>query len=141
MPSPYTINVPASAIEGLQQKLALASFPDELDGSDWDYGVPLEEVRRLAHYWQTTFDWRKQEAELNKLPQFRTSIAADGYEHLDIHFVHQRSQNPNAIPLLFVHGCECHLPLIMAGRVVAHSSHLRAGKLRGSRQAPSPSHL
>lgn len=102
---PYTISVPDEKLEHLAQKLSTASFPDELDDSDWDYGAPLDDVKRLTQYWREKYDWRKHEAKMNELPNFITSIQVGGFEPLDIHFVHQRSEVENAIPLLFSHGC------------------------------------
>ena len=105
-PHPYTINVPQEKIDTLKAKLSHASFPDELEGAGWDMGAPLSDVKRLTKAWET-FDWRQAEAKFNnELPQFETSIKVDGYEPLDIHFIHQRSDVAKAIPLIFVHGCE-----------------------------------
>ncbi|KAI9778331.1 MAG: hypothetical protein M1839_008118 [Geoglossum umbratile] len=103
-PTPFTISIPDTALSALQQKLSCATFPDELDSAAWDYGAPLEDIERLTKYWKEGFDWRKQEALLNCMPQFITSIPIDGFETLDIHFVHQKSEVNAAIPLLFVHG-------------------------------------
>ena len=102
---PYKVSVPDGKLATLAQKLSTASFPDELDGSGWDYGAPLADVKRLTAYWRDGFDWRKQEAEINKLPQYHTDIHIDGFETLDIHFVYQKSEVEGAIPLLFSHGC------------------------------------
>ena len=102
---PFTISISDSALEKLRQKLALAQFPDELDEAAWDYGSPLSDVNRLTQYWKDKFDWRKQEERLNQLPQFTTQIQVDGFDPLQIHFVHQQSNVRGAIPLLFVHGC------------------------------------
>jgi hypothetical protein len=105
--SPYRIAVPEEQIVDLQQRLALAKFPkDELDGSGWDYGSPLSDVKELTTYWRDRFDWRKSEAKLNQLPHFTTSIQCDRFESLKIHFLHKKSDVQSAIPLLFVHGCE-----------------------------------
>ena len=76
----------------------------QLEGAGWDYGAPLADVKRLANYWKDGFDWRAQEAKLNDLPNFHRPIRADGFPELDIHYVHQKSNSPDAIPLLFVHG-------------------------------------
>ena len=103
---PYTISVPDEKLTSLTQKLSTTSFPDELDDAGWDYGAPLADIKRLVKYWQESYDWRKQEAELNKLPNYQTKIQVDGFETLDIHFVYQKSEIEGAIPLLFVHGCE-----------------------------------
>ena len=103
--TPFTVAVPDDRLQRLRAKLELTEFPDELDEAGWDYGAPLADVKRLIAYWKDEFDWRKQEAEINKLPQFQTQIKVDGYEALNIHFIHQKSTNAKAIPLLFVHGC------------------------------------
>ena len=102
---PYVISVPEIRIEDLHRKLSNSSFPDELEDVAWTRGAPLAEVQRLAKYWKDEFDWRKVEVKLNELPSFRMSVQAEGFDPLKIHFVHQRSNIPGAIPLLFVHGC------------------------------------
>lgn len=102
---PYTISVPDSSLAKLSQKLSLASFPDELEDAAWEYGAPLADIKRLTAYWRDSFSWRDAEASMNKLPNFQTSIDIDGFESLDIHFVHCTSRVEAAIPLLFVHGC------------------------------------
>jgi len=102
----FKIAVPDEAIDAVRSKLAEASFPDEVDFSDdWEYGASLRDVKRLAKHWAEGFDWRAQEAKLNSLPHFKTSIFVDGFGALDIHFVHQTSSKPGSIPLLFCHGC------------------------------------
>ena len=102
---PYRVSIPDSKLEQLHQKLSLAHFPDELNGAEWAYGAPLADVKRLAGYWKDGFDWRKVEANINALPNYVTEIQAEGFESLKIHFLHQRSENDKAIPLLFIHGC------------------------------------
>ncbi|KAL6694499.1 Alpha/Beta hydrolase protein [Trichoderma pleuroticola] len=103
--APFKIAIPDSALEQLKQKLSQATFPSESDFSDdRDYGVSLSDVKRLTEYWKDGFDWRAYEAKLNQIPQFTTNISVDGYEELNIHFLHQKSSRPNSIPLLFVHG-------------------------------------
>jgi len=102
--SPYQISVPNAELERIKQKLDHSSFPDELDHAGWDYGAPLKDVERLTYYWRSGFDWKAQEAKLNRLPQFTTKMHVDGFDELDIHFVHQKSPVVGAIPLLFVHG-------------------------------------
>jgi pimeloyl-ACP methyl ester carboxylesterase len=103
--SPYKISIPQEKLDRLKQKLALADFPDELEGANWDYGAPLADIKRLTAHWHYGYDWRKAEAELNeKLPQFTVDIPVDGFETLKIHFVHQKSPVKGAIPLLFAHG-------------------------------------
>ncbi len=107
MSQPFKLSVPDADLDLLHEKLDLARFPDELDGAGWDYGVPLADVKRLVAHWKHGFDWRKSEAEINKLDMYTTDIQVDGFDTLNIHYVHQKSEVPNAIPLLFVHGCLC----------------------------------
>ena len=66
---------------------------------DWSQGVPLDYVRELCDYWRDGYDWRRAESQLNAIPQFRTEL--DGVE---IHFLHARSPNEDALPLLITHG-------------------------------------
>ncbi|KAK6073284.1 epoxide hydrolase [Seiridium cupressi] len=101
---PFKIDIPQSRVDRLKQKLAATDFPTEIEGSGWEYGAPLADIKRLAAYWQTSFDWRKAEAELNEMPQFTTTIEVEGFDPIDLHFVHAKSPNPGAIPLLFCHG-------------------------------------
>jgi len=100
----YKIAVPDSSLQRLKQKLELTDLPNEIEGSGWKYGVPLSDIKRLKGHWETKFDWRAQEWKLNELPQFRTKVTVDGFEPINIHFVHQKSGLSSAIPLLFVHG-------------------------------------
>ncbi len=96
---PFRIDVPQTALDDLTARLARTRWPDELPGVGWSYGVPLADVRSVAAYWRTTYDWRAAEAELNALPQFTTEI--DG---ANVYFVHVRAADPDALPLLLTHG-------------------------------------
>jgi pimeloyl-ACP methyl ester carboxylesterase len=96
---PFRINIPQAAMDDLQYRLAHTQYPDQLPGADWSRGVPVGYMKSLAEYWGSGFDWRSQEAQLNAFPQFMTEI--DGQP---IHFLHMRSQEPNAKPLLLLHG-------------------------------------
>src|SRR4051812_3899009 len=96
---PFTINIPQAVLDDLHQRLAHTQWPDELPGVEWAYGVPLSYVKRLAAYWLDGYDWRKHEARLNQYPQFTTEI--DGQ---NIHFLHVRSPEPDALPLILTHG-------------------------------------
>jgi pimeloyl-ACP methyl ester carboxylesterase len=102
---PFNLNIPDSALEKLHQKLDSASFPDELESRDpWTYGTPLADIKRLTSYWKSGFDWRKVEAGINELPNYTTDISVDGFDKLNIHYIHQTSPTKSAIPLLFCHG-------------------------------------
>jgi pimeloyl-ACP methyl ester carboxylesterase len=96
---PFKIDVPQDVLDDLQERLADTRWPDEVEGAGWSYGTNLSYMKALVDYWQHKFDWRKQEAELNQLPQFMVEI--DG---INIHFIHVRSKNANAKPLLLTHG-------------------------------------
>ncbi|KAJ3475636.1 hypothetical protein NLI96_g11710 [Meripilus lineatus] len=88
--TPFKIDIPDSEINLLRQKLELARLPDELEEAGWAYGVPLADVKRLVDKWRATFDWKKHEAEINKLPMFTRDIEIDGFGSLNIHYVHQK---------------------------------------------------
>jgi epoxide hydrolase len=96
---PFRIEVSDAELEDLRERLARTRWPDELPGVGWTYGVTLDSVKNVAEYWRTSFDWRKQEAVLNGFPQFTTTI--DG---TNVHFLHVRSEEPNALPLILTHG-------------------------------------
>lgn len=103
---PFQISVPESDIERLKTKLSLTTFPQDVEMSDsWAYGAPLKDIKRLASYWQDGFDWRAAETKLNnELSQFTTKVPVDGFGDIDIHFIHQKSERADSIPLLFCHG-------------------------------------
>lgn len=104
---PFQIHVPDAQIDTLKQKLALTTFPDELEDAGRDYGASLADIRRLVARWKDGYNWRTHEAALNaELPQFTRDIEVEGFGTLNIHYVHQKSATVDAIPLLFVHGCE-----------------------------------
>jgi epoxide hydrolase len=95
---PFRIDVPQADLDDLRARLARTRWPDELPDAQ-ERGVRLAYVRELADYWQTDYDWRQAEARLNAYPQFITEI--DGQT---IHFLHVRSPEPNALPLIVTHG-------------------------------------
>jgi pimeloyl-ACP methyl ester carboxylesterase len=95
----FRVHVDDAVIEDLRDRLGRTRFPDAIGGTGWDYGVPTEYLRDLVAYWRDGYDWRVEEARLNELEHFRTSI--DGQS---IHFVHARSDHADAMPLLLTHG-------------------------------------
>jgi len=97
--TPYKIHVPDEVLRDLKERLARTRFPDEIEGSGWEYGADLRYMKELVAYWRDKFDWRKQERALNAFDQYTTTI--DG---LQIHFIHQRSPHPNAMPLVITQG-------------------------------------
>lgn len=96
---PFRVEVPDADLDDLRDRLARTRWPDELPGAGWRHGIPLGYLRELADYWRTTYDWRTHETRLNELPQFTTTI--DG---TNIHFLHVRSPEPDAVPLIATHG-------------------------------------
>jgi len=96
---PFTIHVPESVLDDLDERLARTRLPDQIPGTGWTLGTDRAYLEELLDYWQHDFDWRAQERRLNELDQFVTTI--DGVE---VHFVHERSASPDAIPLLLIHG-------------------------------------
>jgi pimeloyl-ACP methyl ester carboxylesterase len=86
-------------LDELRDRLARTRWPEELPGVGWEDGVPLAYLRELVDYWLTSYDWREHEARLNELPQFTTAI--DGQ---NLHFLHVRSPEPDALPLIVTHG-------------------------------------
>jgi hypothetical protein len=106
--SPFKISVSDAQLDLLRKKLDLVTFPDELQDSEWRYGVPLVDMKRLVARWKDGFDWRAEEKKLNdELPQFTRDIEVTEHGNLNIHYIHKKSELETAIPLLFVHGCEC----------------------------------
>jgi hypothetical protein len=96
---PFRIDVPEEELVDLRRRVAATRWPDKETVTDQSQGVQLAKIQELVRYWETDYDWRKVEAQLNALPQFVTEI--DG---LDIHFIHVRSGHPNALQLLMTHG-------------------------------------
>jgi pimeloyl-ACP methyl ester carboxylesterase len=96
---PFRIAVPDPDLEELNQRLARARLPHALPGVGWERGVPQDYLEQLVAYWRDEFDWRAQEEELNAFPQFTTTI--DGQR---IHFLHVRSPEAGALPLIMTHG-------------------------------------
>src|SRR3989475_915209 len=96
---PFKIQVPDAVLTDLKRRLAQSRFADEFPDAGWDYGTNLAYLKSLVEYWREKYDWRAQEKRLNAFDQFKTNI--DG---VDIHFIHQKSKNPNAMPLLLLNG-------------------------------------
>ncbi|MEU0532568.1 epoxide hydrolase family protein [Amycolatopsis tolypomycina] len=96
---PFHITIPQQDLDELDHRLAQTRWPGELPNAGWDYGVNETYLKDLVDYWRNGFDWRAQEAALNEHPQYTTII-----DNQRIHFVHVRSPEPNATPLIITHG-------------------------------------
>jgi pimeloyl-ACP methyl ester carboxylesterase len=96
---PFRVHVPQAQLDDLRRRIAATRWPDKETVNDDSQGIQSSHVQELVRYWGTQYDWRKAEAQLNALPQFVTTI--DG---VDIQFIHVRSRNPNALPVILTHG-------------------------------------
>lgn len=96
---PFRIAIADEDLADLRDRLHRTRWPERECVPDWSQGIPLDYTRELARYWADDYDWRQREARLNSFDQYLTEI--DG---LDIHFIHQRSRNPDALPLVITHG-------------------------------------
>ncbi len=96
---PFQVHFSDAALTDLRRRVLATNWPDRELVSDLTQGLQLETMKKLAHYWATEYNWRKIEATLNALPQFITNI--DG---VDIHFIHVRSKQKNALPIIITHG-------------------------------------
>ncbi len=95
----FRIEIPDADLDDLRRRIGATRWPDDAAEDGWARGVPTAYLKELAEYWRTEFDWRAAEARLNRHPQFVTEI--DG---ADVHFLHVRSPEPDAVPLLITHG-------------------------------------
>ena len=96
---PFTVHIAEAKIADLKRRLAATRLPTKELVADRSQGVQLATIKELVRYWATDYDWRKAEARLNSYPQFVTNI--DG---VDIHFIHVKSRQPNAMPIIITHG-------------------------------------
>lgn len=96
---PFRVEIPQADLDDLRERLARTRWSEELPGVGWSRGVPVGYLKELADHWRTGYDWRVWEAKLNEYPQFTTEI--DGQS---VHFLHVRSPEPDALPLILTHG-------------------------------------
>lgn len=96
---PFEVHFEDEALDDLRERLGRTRFPDQLDDAAWDYGTELSYLRELLGYWKVGFDWREVEGQLNSLDNFKADI-----NDIDLHFIHQRSPEPAALPLIITHG-------------------------------------
>lgn len=99
MIQPFQVEIPQTILDDLRQRLEGTRWPDEVEGAGWDYGTNLDYLKGLVAYWQHEYDWRAQEAKLNRFSQFRAEVAGQG-----LHFIHEHGKGPNPTPLLLIHG-------------------------------------
>jgi len=95
----FHIQVEEKVLNDLRAKLGQVRWPDQMDGAEWEQGTELSYLQSLVAYWRDSFDWRQQEAKLNRLAHFRSKV--DG---LSIHFIHERGVGPSPLPIILTHG-------------------------------------
>lgn len=100
----FRIDIPETDLDDLRRRLARTRWPEPSTVDGWGQGVPLDYARELCEHWATRYDWRRCEAELNALPQFRTGLDGGGDDTVEIHFLHVRSTHESALPLILTHG-------------------------------------
>lgn len=95
----FKVNIPQSEIDDLKRRIKETRWLNEVNSSDWEFGTSLSYLKELSTYWEQEFDWRKIENEINSFPNYTTKI-----DNHKIHFLHIKSKQKNAIPLLITHG-------------------------------------
>ncbi|MFN3231520.1 MAG: epoxide hydrolase family protein [Alphaproteobacteria bacterium] len=98
-PEPFTIDIPDAALDDLHQRLAATRWADDFANDDWRYGTNGAYLRELVAYWQDGYDWRAQEAEINRFHHYRLTI-----DEVPVHFIHEPGQGPNPVPIILSHG-------------------------------------
>jgi len=98
-PKPFTLHIPDAAIDDLKERLARTRFPDEPPMEPWSTGTSLSYLKDLVEFWNTGFDWRAQEARINRFRQFTVPIRG-----IELHFIHEQGRGANPMPLLLSHG-------------------------------------
>jgi pimeloyl-ACP methyl ester carboxylesterase len=97
--TPFRINIDPSTLDDLGRRIGDTRWTDEVKNAKWKYGTHEVYLKELCHYWQHEFDWKVQEKYLNSFPHFKTTI-----DDIGIHFIHQRGEGKNPIPLILTHG-------------------------------------
>jgi pimeloyl-ACP methyl ester carboxylesterase len=96
---PFTIDIPAARVDDLTRRLAATRWPDQIEGTGWDYGCDVAYLQDLVAYWSTEFDWWEQQARLNRLPQYVAQTSCGG-----LHFVHSSDDRSRSTPVVLIHG-------------------------------------
>jgi len=96
---PFEVRVADAVLLDLRHRLEQTRLPDQIEGTGWEYGIPVDYLGQLVDYWRDVYDWRSEEARLNGFDHYRTVIDSQ-----QIHFIHARSAHPDARPLLLTHG-------------------------------------
>jgi pimeloyl-ACP methyl ester carboxylesterase len=98
-PTPFALHVPDTVLDDLRERLGRVRWPDEVPDAPWRYGTDLAYLKSLVAYWRERYDWRAQEAALNRMRQFTVALGG-----IDLHFIHEPGVGPAPMPLLLSHG-------------------------------------
>lgn len=96
---PFAVNIPESTLDDLRERLAATRWVPQADETDWDAGANPGYLRQLVHYWRTKYDWRAQEAYINRFTHFRSTVGG-----MTLHFIHERGQGDAPLPIVVTHG-------------------------------------
>jgi hypothetical protein len=99
MIEPFEVHIADDVLDDLKARLRRTRLAPDFANDDWEYGTNAAYLRELLAYWETGFDWRAQEREINAFAQFRTMI-----DDVPVHFIHERGRGPNPMPLIMTHG-------------------------------------
>jgi len=100
MIKPFIVSVPDSTLEEIYNKIKNYPWKEMHNLDGWEYGSNLNYIKDFSKYWINNFDWKKQEAEINKFSNFITNV-----DDIDIHFIKEKGSGSNPMPLLILHGC------------------------------------
>jgi pimeloyl-ACP methyl ester carboxylesterase len=98
-PKPFRLHIPDAQIADLRERLARTRWPDEPPLEPWSTGTSLSSLQNLIRDWRADFDWRAQEARINRFKQYTVPIRG-----IDVHFIHEAGRGANPMPLLLSHG-------------------------------------
>src|SRR4051794_27755533 len=97
--SPFKIDVAAEVLSDLRQRLKNTRWSYQVEDTGWEAGTDTAYLQELVAYWQEAYDWRRQEAALNRFAHFKTEV-----DDIGIHFIHERGKGPHPFPLILTHG-------------------------------------
>jgi len=101
---PFKIAIDDEVLDDLFNRLSRRRWPEREAVDDWTQGIPLAYLQEVCEYWRSSYDWRGREALLNRFPQFRVPLTGEGSDALAIHFIHVRSPEVDALPMILTHG-------------------------------------
>jgi len=96
---PFNLSVPDETLADIRARVLAYPWHEMPDDGGWDYGTNLDYLQEFCKYWTTAFDWRAQEAKINRFSHFKVPV--DG---IDLHFIHEKGSGPNPRPLIISHG-------------------------------------